>query len=135
MGIPISKRMLLLSSFLVSAIFTVLDTLVHYFYEPLEVYYYPFHFFGVQSPLANYAMSKLVSTTILLFIFFYIFSKTKFSKYIQYGLITLIVVILLELRYIIGGYYTPVWHILNFINHYLALLAAICLVGRIRIKN
>lgn len=127
--------MILLSSFLISVVFTILDTLVHYFYEPLEIYYYPFHFFGVQSALANYAMSKLVSTTILLFILFFLFSKTKLNKYIQYSLITLIVVILLELRYIIGGYYTSTWHFLNFINHYLTLLAAIYLVKQIKIRN
>src|SRR3989338_1207461 len=112
------KGWILLSSLLISVVFTVLDTLVHYFYEPLEIYYYPIHFFGIQSALINYAISKLVSSTILLFILFYIFSKARLGKHLQYNLITLIVVVLLELRYIISGYYTPIWHILNFINHY-----------------
>lgn len=127
--------MVLLSSFLISVVFTILDTLVHYFYKPLEVYYYPFQFFGVQSALANYAMSKLVSTTILLFILFYFFAKTKLSKFVQYSLITLIIVTLLELRYMLSGYYTPTWHILNFINHFLTLSAAIFLVKQIKFKN
>ena len=127
----IKKAWVLLASFLISAVFTLLDSLVHYFYEPLEIYYYPFHFFGVQSALANYAASKLISSTILLFILFYIFSRIKLSKNIQYNLITLIVVILLELRYIVSGYYTPTWHILNFINHYLTLVIGIYLVKKI----
>ena len=126
---------LLLSSLLVSVVFTTLDTVVHYFYEPLEIYYYPIHFFGIESLLANYAISKLVSSTVILAILFYVFSKTQLNKYAQYTLITLIVVTLLEVRYIISGYYTPTWHILNFINHFVTLFPAIYLVKLIKIKN
>jgi len=129
------KRWILLSSFLISCAFTILDSLVHYFYEGLEIYYYPFHFFGIQSALTNYAMSKLVSSTIILFILFYVFSKTKINKHVQYNLITLIVVVLLEIRYIMGGYYTNIWHILNFINHYLSLIIGIYLVKQIKFKD
>ena len=131
----VKKRWILLSSLLISVIFTLLDALAHYFYEPLEIYFYPLHFFGIQSALINYAISKLVSSTILLFILFYAFSKTKLSRNIQFNLITLIVVILLEIRYIIGGQYTPTWHLLNFINHYLTLIVAVYIVNKIIFKK
>lgn len=124
-----TKKSLLLSSFYISLLFSTLDGLVHYFFEPLEIYYYPLHYFGITYPLANYALSKLVSTTILLFIIFYLFGKTKLGKYTKYISITLIVIILLELRYILSGQYTPTWHLYNFINHFVTLFVAMYVVG------
>ncbi|HLC60860.1 MAG TPA: hypothetical protein VJJ52_05525 [Candidatus Nanoarchaeia archaeon] len=131
----VKKRWILLSSLLISVIFTLLDALAHYFYEPLEIYFYPLHFFGIQSALINYAISKLVSSTIILFILFYIFEKTKLSKHAQNNLITFIVVILLEIRYIISGYYTPKWHVLNFINHYLTLIVGIYIIKHLVLRR
>jgi len=126
------KRWILLSSFLASAVFTVLDTIVHYFYKPLEIYHYPIKLLGIQSALANYALSKLFSTTVLLFIFFWLLAKVDLKKIIEYQIVIIGVIVLLEVRYILGGYYTAEWHVLNFINHYIALAIGVYLFRKIR---
>lgn len=126
-----TKSRMALAAFLTALSFTILDALVHYFYEPLEIYYYPYKYFGVQSPLLNYAMSKLVASTVILFILFYLFAKTDWNPYVRYGLITLILVGLLEIRYIISGRYDAQWHVLNFINHFLTLSISLYLVDRL----
>lgn len=129
------KRTLLLSSFLIAGLFTLLDGLVHYFYEPLEIYDYPIHFLGIQSPLVNYALSKWVSSTVLLFVLFYLFAETRLGARSQYTVIALIIVALLEIRYVLGGHYTPTWHVLNLVNHTLTLLLSIHLVGPLRLQR
>lgn len=125
-----TKRRILWSSFLIALVFTILDGLVHAFYEPLEIYDYPFHFFWIQSPLVNYAISKLLASSALLFIMFYLFAKTSLSKNKQYVWITLILVALLEIRYIFSGHYTTTWHVLNVINHLVTLTIGMVVVKR-----
>ena len=125
-----TKRRILWTSFLIALVFTVLDGLVHAFYEPLEIHEYPIHFFWIQSPLINYAISKLLASSVLLFIMFYLFAKTSLSKNKQYVWMTLILVALLEIRYIVSGHYTTTWHVLNVINHLVTLAIGMFVVKR-----
>lgn len=126
-----TKRRMFGCALLTSAIFTVLDGLVHYAYEPLEIYYYPFHFLGIESALINYAISKFLSSTILLFALFYLFAKTNVKPYVRALSTTVLIVTLLELRYVISGRYSTTWHVLNVMNHSVTLLAALIVVERI----
>lgn len=125
-----NKKQMLWAAFLMAAVFTGLDTLVHYFFEPLELYHYPIRLLGIQSPLINYAISKLASSTVLLFVLLYIVAKLEWKKVIEYQIVIITLILMLEVRYILGGYYTAEWHILNFINHYVTLSIGVYLVAK-----
>lgn len=126
-----NKRSLLVTSFFAAVVFTGLDSLVHYFYEPLELYHYPIHFLGIQSALGNYALSKLVSSTALLFALFYLVAKLDLKKAVADPLVVVAVIVLLEIRYILAGEYTATWHVLNLINHFVSLSVGVYLVRRV----
>jgi len=103
--------------------FTILDALVHAFYEPLEVYYYPIPEslkFISTSPLFWYAIGKIVGTTIMgSFLFFFIRRiKNLQGKVLSF---TLIIMILIEVRYMLSGYYSLRWDFYNMINHFITL--------------
>ena len=105
------------------AIFTLLDTLVHAFYEPLEIYYYPIIEslkFISANPLFWYAVGKFVSATIMGSLLFFLIKRIKnlHGKVLTF---TLIIVILIEVRYIISGQYSGRWDLYNMINHFITL--------------
>ena len=105
------------------AIFTLLDALVHAFYEPLEIYYYPiiesFKFIST-SPLFWYAVGKFVGTTIMSSLLFFLVKRIN-SLQGKVLTFTLIIVILIEVRYMLSGYYSGRWDLYNMINHFITL--------------
>ena len=105
------------------AVFTLLDTLVHAFFEPLEIYYYPipnmFKFIS-ESPLFWYAVGKFVGTTIMGSVLFFFIRRIK-SLQAKILTFTLVIVILIEVRYMLSGYYEFRWDLYNMINHFISL--------------
>lgn len=105
------------------AVFTFLDTVVHAFYEPLEIYYYPipeaFKFISTL-PLFWYAVGKFVGTTVMGSLLFFLVKRIKSfqGKVLTF---TLIIVILIEVRYMLSGYYALRWDFFNMINHFVDL--------------
>ncbi len=114
------------------AVFTALDTLVHAFYEPLEIYYYPipevFKFIS-SVPLFWYAIGKIVGTTIMGSLLFFLIKRIK-NLQAKVLTFTLIIVILIEVRYMLSGYYTLTWDFYNSINHFIDLYIPTYLVFR-----
>ena len=108
---------------LIVAIFTLLDTLVHAFFEPLEIYYYPipdsFKFIST-SPLFWYAVGKFVGTTIMGSLLFFLIKRIK-SLQGKVLAFTIIIVILIEVRYMLSGQYELTWDLYNAINHLITL--------------
>lgn len=104
-------------------VFTLLDTFVHAFFEPLEIYYYPIpsaFMFISTSPLFWYAVGKLVGTTIMGSLLFFLVKRIDNlqGKVLTF---TLIIVALIEVRYILSGYYSLTWDTYNVINHFITL--------------
>lgn len=108
---------------LIVAVFTFLDTLVHAFYEPLEIYYYPipavFSFIST-SPLFWYAMGKFGGTIIMGSLLFFLVKRIKNLQGKVFAF-TMIIVILIEVRYMFSGYYSLRWDLYNMINHFITL--------------
>ena len=105
------------------AIFTLIDTLVHALYEPLEIYYYPIIDslkFISTSPLFWYAVGKIVGTTIMGSLLFFLVKRIQ-NLQAKVLAFTVIIVILIEVRYMLSGYYTFTWDFYNMINHFIAL--------------
>lgn len=108
---------------LIVAIFTLLDTLIHAFYEPLEIYYYPIIpalKFISTSPLFWYAVGKFVGTIIMGSLLFFLVKRLNSiqGKILTF---TIIIVILIEIRYILSGQYGGLWDFYNMINHFITL--------------
>src|SRR3989344_7136065 len=103
--------------------FTCLDAIVHAFFEPLEIYYYPipedFRFIS-DSPLFWYAVGKFVGTTIMGSLLFFLIKRINSiqGKILTF---TIIIVILIEIRYILSGQYGGLWDFYNMINHFITL--------------
>lgn len=111
---------------LIDIIFTLGDWIVHYTVESLEVYYYPIpdaFLFISANPLFWYAVGKFAATLIIGAILFFFVRKGK-SDWSRALILTLPIIILMEVRYILGGYYTSEWHIYNAINHFIILYVA-----------
>ncbi len=105
------------------AVFTLLDTLVHAFYEPLEIYYYPIIDslkFISTSPLFWYAVGKILGTTIMGSLLFFLIKRIQ-NLQAKVLAFTVIIVILIEVRYMLSGYYTMRWDFYNMINHFITL--------------
>lgn len=104
-------------------VFTLLDTLVHAFYEPLEIYYYPipgaFKFISTL-PLFWYAMGKIAGTTIMGSLLFFLIKRIK-NLQAKVLTFTLIIVVLIEVRYMLSGYYALRWDLYNMANHFITL--------------
>lgn len=108
----------------ISLLFTFGDFLVHYLYKGLEVSYYsiPSPLLKISSsPLLWYVIGKFITTIILGFILLLFLINTNLKSYIKYYIFTSVIVIFLEVRYIISGYYSFFWHVLNIINHSIIL--------------
>ena len=108
---------------LIVILFTILDTLVHAFFEPLEIYYYlipQFLKFISTSYLFWYAMGKLAGTTIMGSILFFAVRRIK-NLQAKVLTFTIVIVILIEVRYMLSGYYELRWDFYNMINHFIAL--------------
>ncbi|MEK6898889.1 MAG: hypothetical protein AABW79_02210 [Nanoarchaeota archaeon] len=109
---------------LITAIFTTIDTIVHYNVEALEVYSYPIpstFLFISSSPLFWYAVGKFVGTLIIGSLLFFFVRKGK-SPFVRALILALPVIILLEVRYLISGNYDADWHTYNTIMHFVVLL-------------
>ena len=108
---------------IVVLIFTAIDTLVHATVEYMEIYYYPipsFLSFISSSPLAWYAMGKFFGSLIIGCLIYPAFIRVK--KYpLAIAVFSLTITILLEVRYILSGYYSISWDFYNFLQHTAAL--------------
>lgn len=115
---------------LVVLLFTAIDAIIHLTFEPLEIYYYPipsFLLFITSNPTFWYAIGKFFGTTIIGILIYSLIKRIKNYK-LAVLIFTVIITALLEVRYILSGYYTPVWHIYNFIQHTIVLYLAAYLV-------
>ncbi len=104
-------------------LFTIIDYIIHASIEYLEIYYYPIPAslkFISDKPLVWYAFGKFYGTIILGLLCYPLLKRIK-SNFAKSIVLTTIVVILLEVRYILSGYYTWTWHLANFANHFIAL--------------
>ena len=109
---------------LITILFTLIDTIVHYFWEALEIYYYPIPKsleFISSSPLFWYAIGKFVATIIFGVILLYFLVKVKWNFYLKTFIFSAVIVALLEVRYALSGYYGTQWHIYNTIMHFIVL--------------
>ena len=108
---------------LIVFMFTLLDTLVHAFYEPLEIYYYPIIEslkFISDNFLFWYAVGKVVGTTVMGSLLFFLVKRIK-SLQGKVLTFTIIIVLLIEVRYILSGAYSGLWDFYNVINHFITL--------------
>ena len=105
------------------AIFTLVDLILHYSIEYLEIYYYPipnFLKFISDSPLIWYGIGKFIGSFIIGLLCYPLLKKIKGNLKKSLALTT-ITIILLEARYILSGYYTLSWDFFNAINHFIVL--------------
>ena len=125
----------LIFSLLASAIFTALDSLVHIFIPYLKIvsYKYNFLFFLNAPPIVPYAIGKFIGTTIMLIVLLYLFSKMK--SYWKYSIMALIVVAILEFRYMLDPYYSMLWHLFNLLMHIIILMVGIAVADLIIINS
>ena len=112
-----------LNVLIIAFVFTLLDAFVHAFFEPLEIYYYPipdaFKFISTNS-LLWYAIGKFAGTTIIGSLLFFFIKRIKNLQGKAWAF-TLIIVVLLEVRYMLSGQYTLKWDLYNVINHIITL--------------
>jgi len=123
-----------LSLLIISLIFTLADLFLHYTLESIEIYYYPipeFLKFISTSSLIWYGIGKFFGTIILGLLLYPLIKKIKSYK-LKILLFTLIIVIILEVRYLISGYYDSIWHTINFINHFIVLFVSSYYIFKIR---
>ena len=107
------------------ALFTAIDFAVHSMVDYLEIYYYPIPqslMFVSESPLVWYAIGKFFGATIIGALLFPIVKRIP-KLWAKSLVFTLVIIVLLEVRYILSGYYGNLWHLYNFIQHGIALFA------------
>lgn len=107
---------------LIVLLFTLIDGIVHATVESLEVYSYPIPEslkFISEDPLIWYAIGKFFGTIIICSLAFFGIKPIKnlFTKTLA---LTIIVVVLLEVRYYLSGNYEWNWHTYNIILHLLS---------------
>jgi len=109
---------------LITIIFTAIDALIHFLWVTISVYYYPIPKgleFISNSPLFWYAVGKFIATVILGLILLHFLTKSKWNIYIKTLLFSIIIVVLLQLRYLYSGYYGTLWHVYVMIMHFVVL--------------
>ena len=112
--------------------FVIVDAIVHLTFKPLEVYYYPipsFLLFISSVPLFWYVIGKIIGTIILGALAYPVLKRIKGNLWKSVGF-TLFIIILLEVRYALTGYYGWIWHEYNLINHGVAFFVISYLVFR-----
>lgn len=119
-------------------IFTGIDLILHSSIEYLEIYYYPIPEvlkFISDSPLIWYGIGKFIGSFIIGILCYPLLLRIKGNLKKSLTL-TLITIVLLEIRYIISGYYTPSWDLFNAVNHFIVLFISSYLVlSRAKIFN
>lgn len=122
-------------SVIASSIFTLIDLLIHLFtpYFKIVSYKYSFLSFLDAPPIVPYAIGKFIGTAIMLIILLYSFSRMKI--YWKYSIITFIIVILLEFRYMLDPYYSMWWHLFNLLMHIIILMVGIAVADLIIINS
>ena len=123
----INWKSLIPAIILAALAFTLIDGLIHYFVEALEVYYYPIPSF-LQSistwPLFWYAVAKFFATIVLSLIILPFLLRRKWKFGVKVLAYAFIIIALLEIRYLISGYYGSEWHIYNTIMHFIVLFVS-----------
>ena len=105
------------------AVFTLVDLILHYSIEYLEIYYYPipnFLKFISDSPLIWYGIGKFIGSFIIGLLCYPLIIRLK-SNLTKSLTLTIITILLLEARYMISGYYTISWDLFNAVNHFVVL--------------
>ncbi len=108
---------------LIVLIFTAIDALVHATVGYLEIYYYPIPAslsFISTNPLFWYAFGKFFGS-IIIGILIYPLVKRINSYWLKILVFSLSITILLEIRYMLSGYYAITWDLLNFLQHTITL--------------
>lgn len=124
-------KKLLLTITIISIVFTLLDGVVHYFFEPLEIYNNSY--FGL-TPLISYMLGKFVTAFIIGGILLFILSIFTKKPLILTSILTFLLVVILEIRYFSIFEYPVIWHILNTLNHVI-ILFIVTLLTLIIIKD
>jgi hypothetical protein len=111
-------------------LFTIIDSIIHATVEFLEVYSYPIPHvleFISTSPLFWYAMGKFFGTVIIGSL---LYSLVKHIRNYPVAILvfSVIITVLLEIRYIVSGDYSSTWHLANFLQHTIALYVVSYLV-------
>ena len=112
------------------ALFTAIDFIVHFTVDYLGVYYYPIPQslkFISETPLVWYAIGKFLGAVVIGALLFPIVKRIP-KLWAKSFVFTIIIISLLEVRYILSGYYGNLWHVYNFIQHGIALLVVSYLV-------
>ena len=116
-----------LTSLIATTLFVFIDALIHFF-TPLKVISSKYSIIPfINNPLALYIIGKFIVTFIMLSLLLLLLSKAKLKELTGYSVITLLIVSLLELRYMFDPYYGILWHAINFISHYIELLGSLYL--------
>ena len=113
-------------SLITTFIFVLLDAIIHFFYNPLEIKTATYNYISNVNPLFNYSIGKFIATFILLMVLFYLFENIKFKyEYLEYATPILIIISILELSYFIYHFSGWNWHIQNIISHYISLTVGV----------
>jgi len=116
---------------LIVLLFTLIDGIVHATVEALEVYSYPiprsFSFLSA-NPLVWYAIGKFFGTIIICSLAFFAIKPIK-NLLAKTATLTIIVVVLLEVRYYLSGDYEWRWHTYNIILHLLSFFIPAYLIS------
>jgi len=105
-------------AFAVSFMFTTYDYIAHLMFKSLKIVSYPYNII-VDSPLVNYAIVKLITTFIIIFVVLWLIHLIglDFGLHFENVITLLIVVFALQFRYTTIHGYSSDFNTLNFINH------------------
>lgn len=115
-----------LFSLVASIVFTLIDWVIHvYTFDYLKVTSYKYNLLPFLSPQIAYSVGKFIGTFIMFIILLYAFSNSKFKPMVKYSLITLIIVSVLQVRYLLDPYYSVWWHVSVYLFHFLILFGVL----------
>lgn len=135
--LKIKNRLLkiLVVSFLISLIFTLIDMLLHYSISYLNIiqYTYPQSLLNIiNNDLFWYSLFKFLTTFSMIFITLLFIKRINFVKLIIPLLIT---IVFLQIRYLYYSNYTIYWHILNSTLHLIILMLIAYIILKIFYKQ
>ncbi len=118
-------------SLLIAILFTFSDWIFHYFvsYLYIDEYAEPQFLLNIfNNPLFWYSIGKFLGTVILGSLVLFSASKKKLGIYLQSVILTLIVVIPLQIRYITVYNYSFMWHVYVILLHMILLYLSSILI-------
>ena len=118
MGNNLTINKILISIIFIAFIFTAIDGILHFLINYLEIK--PGISYFTLSPLSTYMLGKFITTIIVGIIILFILSYTNLSKRGVIFYFSIILTIILEIRYFYYDY-TYNWHVINMIIHFILL--------------